>query len=302
MNSDRLLEWMTHVGSGPWDAFCGAVDEVDSDVGRRDPHQLYRVLRVAFSELGHADFFVGNSRRWRVRRPVLAGLTGDDCTYLFTGGRTSQLLEKLEQRVTANGEGVVAIHQDGPSPSRVNVIGERNFLRQVADDLGIQYLPKASMVLAARTASMRDVLDGTGCDEEPVNWAVNSWSFREARWVPERGDRTIREYRNRHGKRRYLLNFDRNNSLREIERRTGMYCAALIRRERIVKYSHGEHALRVPVWAPLPAEHARIACLARGVPGSREGSSLIYKGLDWTTAATLLASLGQVVPMPVNSR
>ena len=302
MNSDRLLEWMTHVGSGPWDAFRDAVDEVDEVTEREDPHALYRTLRIALSDLGQVDFFVGGSRRWEVRRPVLVGLAGDDSAHLFTGGRTSELLEKLEQRVTGNGEGIVTIHQDGLGPSRVNVNGERNFLRQVAEELRIQYLAKASVTLAAMARSMRDVLDGSGGDEEPINWAVSSWSFREARWVPGRGDRTLREYSNRHGMRRYLLNFDRSDSLREVEKRTGMYCAALIRRERIVKYSHREQTLRVPIWAPLPAEHARAACLARGVPASMEDGGLVFKGVGWDTATTLLASLGQVVPMPVNSR
>ena len=31
MKWDRLLEWMTHVGSGPWDAFRQSVDELDEE-------------------------------------------------------------------------------------------------------------------------------------------------------------------------------------------------------------------------------------------------------------------------------
>ena len=302
MNSDRLLEWMTHVGSGPWDAFRDAVDEVDKVTERENPLTLYRTLRIALSDLGHVDFFVGGSRRWKVRRPVLAELAGDDSAHLFTGGRTSELLEKLEQRLAENGEGIMTIHQHGLGPSRVNVNGERNFLRQVAEELGIQYLAKASVTLAAMATPMRDVLDNSGGQEEPINWAVNSWSFRESRWVPGRGHRTLREYSNRHGMRRYLLNLDRSDSLREVEKRTGMYCAALIRREHIVKYLYREQTLRVPIWAPLPAEHARAACLARGVSASMEDGGLVFKGVDWHTATTLLASLGQIVPVPVNSR
>ena len=301
MNADRLLEWMTHVGSGPWDAFRDAVDEVDDVIEREDPHAWYRTLRMAMSDLGHVDFFVGGSRRWQMRQPVLAGLADDESAHLFTGGRTSELLDKLEQRVTGNRNGIVTIHEDGPGPSRVKVTGEPEFLREVAEELRIQYLPKASVTLAGAATSIRDVLESTGRDEEPINWDVISWSFREARWVAGRGDRTIREYSNRHGMRRYLLNVDRDDSLREVEKHTGMYCAALIRRERIVNYSHTEQTLRVPVWAPLPAEHARAACLARGVPASRQDGSLVFKGVDWDTAATLLASLGQVVPTPVNS-
>ena len=301
MNADRLLEWMTHVGSGPWDAFRDAVDEVDEVMERQDPHAWYRTLRIAMSDLGHVDFFVDGSRRWEVRRPVLAGLAGNESAHLFTGGRSSELLKKLEQRVTGNGKGIVTIDENGPGPSRVKVKGEPDFLREVAEELRIQYLPKASVTLAGEATPMTDVLDGPSGDEEPINWAVNSWSFRETRWVPGRVDRTLREYSNRHGMRRYLLNVDRDGSLREIEKRTGMYCAALVRKERIVNYSHRDRTLRVPAWAPLPAEHARAACLARGVPASRDSGSLVFKGVDWDTAATLLASLGQVVRMPVNS-
>ena len=301
MNADRLLEWMTHVGSGPWDAFRDAVDEVDDIIDRDDPNGWYRTLRIAMSDLGHADFFVGGSRRWQVRRPVLTGLAEDESAHLFTGGRTSELLEMLEQRVTGSGKGTVTIEEDGPGPSRVRVKGAPEFLREVTEELRIQYLPKASMTLAGEATSMKDVLKGPCSDEEPINWAVTSWSFRETRWVPGRGDRTLREYSNRHGMRRYLLNVNRDGSLREIEKRTGMYCAALMRKERIVNYSQGERTLRVPVWAPLPAEYARAACLARGEPASREGGRIVFKGVDWDTAATLLASLGQVVPAPVSS-
>ena len=156
VNADRLLEWMTHVGSGPWDAFRDAVDEVDDVIEREDPHAWYRTLRIAMSDLGHVDFFVGGSRRWQVRRPVLAGLADDESAHLFTGGRTSELLDKLEQRVTGNRNGIVTIHEDGPGPSRVKVTGEPEFLREVAEELRIQYLPKASVTLAGAATSIRD--------------------------------------------------------------------------------------------------------------------------------------------------
>ena len=124
MNANRLLEWMTHVGSGPWDAFRDAVDEVDDVIERKDPGAWHRTLRIVMSDLGHVDFFVGGSRRWEVRRPVLAGVAGDESAYLFTGGRTSQLLEKLEQRVTGDAIGTVTMEANGPGPSHVKVKGE----------------------------------------------------------------------------------------------------------------------------------------------------------------------------------
>ena len=301
MNTDRLLEWMTHVGSGSWDAFRDATDEVDEIVEREDPQAWYRTLRIAMSDMGHADFFVGGSRRWVVRRPVLAGLAGDESAHLFTGGRTSKLLDALEQRITGSANGAVVVAEGGAGPSCVKVKGEVGALREVADALRIQFLPKASLTLAGGAASMKGVLEDRGGDDEPINWDVRSWSFREMRWVAGRRDRTVREYSNRHGMRRYLLSVDHRNSLQEVEKRAGIYCAALMRKKRIVDYSPGERTLSVPYWAPLPAEHARAACLAAGVPAFREDGRIVFKGVDQDTASTLLASLGQAIPMPANS-
>ena len=295
MNADRLLEWMTHMGSGPWDAFRDAVDAIDDIIEREDPRAWYRMLRIAMSDLGHVDFFVGGSRRWEVRRPVLAGLAGDESGHLLTGGRTSELLEMLEQWVTGYGKWTTTIDQYGVGPSRVKVKGKPELLREIAEELQIQYLPKASVTLAGRATPIKKVLDGLRTDEEPIEWTVRSWSFREKQWVSGRGNQTLREYSNHHGMRRYMLSVNRNDPLREVEKRTGMYCAALMRKERITSYSPQELAIRVPIWAPLPAEHARAACLARGMPSSPEDHHIVFKGVDWDTATTLLTSLGQAV-------
>ena len=80
-----------------------------------------------------------------------------------------------------------------------------------------------------------------------------------------------------------------------------MYCAALVRTEHIAKYCSMEGALRAPLWAPLPAEHARAACLSGGLSGLIEGDALVFKRVDWQTAAAVLESLGQGVPMPRTS-
>ena len=76
---------------------------------------------------------------------------------------------------------------------------------------------------------------------------------------------------------------------------------ALLRRAEIVKYDNIEGVLRVPVWAPLPAEQARAACLSGGFRCSIEGGSLVFKGVDWQTAAAVIQSVGQRVPMPGTS-
>ena len=97
--------------------------------------------------------------------------------------------------------------------------------------------------------------------EEPIGWNVRSWSFDEARWVDGRLSRSIREYRNRHGVRRYLVATERHQPLRDVEKRAGMYCAAIANRARILNYTEDDQTLRVPRWAPLPAN-------TQGLPAS----------------------------------
>ncbi len=301
MNRDRLLEWMTHLGSGSWDAFREAIHVVDDGEIADDSHKLYRAVRIAFSDLGYADFFVNGSRRWRVRRPVLVQLIGNEAAHLFVGGRTRQLLDRVKLIAGPNGEASMTIREEEFGPSLVRIKANPRYLREVAAKLQIQYLPKAAHTLAARLPSIRTTLDEAERVEEPINWSVRSWSFRDAQWVPEREDRTLREYTNRHGRRRYLVTTDRGRSLREVERRSGMYCAAFLRGAQIAKYDDIEDVFRVPVWAPLPPAQARAGCLSRGLAGSIEGGYLVFKGVDWQTAAAVIQSLGQRVPMPGTS-
>ena len=69
-----------------------------------------------------------------------------------------------------------------------------------------------------------------------------------------------------------------------------------------MNYSDDDQSLQVPWWAPLPTEHARVACLASGRLGSLKEESIVYMGVDWQIASTLIASLGQGVPMPRTAR
>ena len=299
MKWDILLEWMTHVGSGPWDAFRHAVDELDEGP-KEDRQALYRSLRIALSDLGHADFFVGGSRRWRARRPALVGISKGEREHVFTGGRNARLASELAVAARI-AEAVVSVEQDHPGLSRVHVEGDPVRLAAIAQDLGIDYVRNGAATLAALLPQLRSTLEVSKEAEEPIGWNVRSWSFAEAQWVEGRLNRSLREYTNRHGVRRYLVDIERRKPLREVEKRAGMYCAALAGKTRLMSYSEEEQTLGVPWWAPLPAEHARVACLTGGRLGFLKAEHIVFNGVDWRIASTLLASLGQGVPMPRSS-
>src|ERR1700685_4168160 len=88
MTWDLLLYWMTHSAEGSWSGFRKAVSEIAPNSLPEDQAGLARRLRVTLSDLGHVDFFMEGSQRWRVLPPMLAGLGIDDSAAVLCGSRT----------------------------------------------------------------------------------------------------------------------------------------------------------------------------------------------------------------------
>lgn len=291
---DLLLEWMTHLGSGAWGAFRGAAAELADGGVDVDEQALVRTLRITLSDLGHVDFFIDGTPRWRVPRPALVGLS-ERGGHLFVGGRTRSLTARLCDAVGPRAS--LTLGESIPGLSRVHMVGDPQAVAEAAACVGIEYVANAAASLSARLPSIRAVMKAAQPAQEPINWSVRSWSFQDARWVDEKLARTVREYSNRHGVRRYFVDVGKTG-LREIEKRTSVYCAAFCRGVRIVRYSYEDRRLRVPRWAPLPAVYARSACLASGRIGLLSGEEILFENVDPCVASTLLVGLGQGFPMP----
>lgn len=295
---DLLLEWQTHLGSGAWGAFRAAVEDLAGDQDPLDEQSRVRTLRIALSDLGHVDFFVDGSRRWRTLRPALVGLS-QDREHLFVGGRTRSLLDRLH--ASAPPDITITTAEPIAGLTRVHVTGERDAVAELAEEMGIEYVADVAAVLAARLSPIEAVLEAAQPAQEPINWSVRSWSFRDEAWVNERLERTVREYRNRHGARRYLVHTGKTE-LREVEKRAAVYCAAFLRGVRIVTYWHDERRMRVRRWAPLPEMCARAACLAGGRLGEIREGEILFERVDPRVASMLLVGLGQGFPMPETKR
>jgi hypothetical protein len=290
---DLLLEWMTHLGSGAWEAFREAVVELSSEDAPLDEQPLLRALRIALSDLGHVDFFVEGSRRWRVLRPALVRLSRDR-EHLFVGGRTRSLVKQLRDALTSHA--TVSVSEINLGPSLIHVVGDPDFLSATVEGIGMEYVTNAAARLCGRVPAVRHLLEAGPRTEEPINWSMRSWSFEGQEWVSEKLERTVREYSNRHGVRRYLVHSGRTG-LCEIEKRASIYCAALVRAARIVQYSGNDRCLRVPRWAPLPATYARAACLSSGRLGTLRDDHILFENIEFGVAAMLLVGLGQGFPM-----
>lgn len=286
---DLLLEWMTHLGSGAWGSFREAVGELVQEEKLELP-PLIRTLRRTMSDLGHVDFFADGSRRWHVLRPALVGLSGTG-EHLFVGGRTRPLVKRLLEALTP----VCAVTVTGQvGPSIFQVFGDPSIVARVAEKVGVSFIPAVAGALAGRLPSVRLLVDAARPAQAPINWTLRSWSFHRRDWVCEKLEKTVREYSNRFGVRRYLVHAGRTGLI-ELDKRLSIYGAAFLRRTRLSSYECKDRQLVIPWWAPLPDLHARAACLSGGQLGILHGESIVFKQVDPGIASALLVSLGQSI-------
>lgn len=288
MNCDLLLEWMTHLGSGTWSAFSGAVAELRSEE-ELDADVLSTTVRFLLSDFGHVDFGGGMSRRWQVLHPAVVELAGDE--YLLVGGRTRQMIHDLLSR---SGDDSVSVSAEpiGPGLSRVALKGPCEAVRRVSHEAGAEYVPNVSAYLGSRLVPIRTALERAKPADEPINWDTEYWSFEEQGWRRERARRTVRRCTPRHGRSRYLIDAG-SAGLLELPRREAIYAAAMMRSLRVARYVRQHSALSVPRWAALPDAYSRAACLAGGKAPFLDGRNLVFPAVPEHLSCVILVSLGQ---------
>jgi|SRR6185312_5816577 len=288
MKWDILLNWMTHLGWGSWALYRQAVDELCGDT-EEEIETVYRRLRVLLSDMGHADFFENGTMRWRTFQPALMRLSDSNC-YIFTGGRTRSITERLIAQCKEY-KLPMQIDELPPGLSRISIQGERELLDAVAHNVGITLLHSGAVSLASRVDTVRAQLDSAPVRPSPTNWEERSWSFDLRNWVDGDSESTLHEFNNRHGTRRYLVR-TRNGDYKELEKRFAIYAAALLDGVELATFDEQQHLFKVPVWAPLPIDYARAACLSSGNPAQMGNGEITYSEVSGQVAAYLLFALG----------
>lgn len=299
MKWDVLLHWMTHLGEGSWSSFRAAVAKLaDADVD-----EICRRLRVAFSDLGHADFFVEDSQRWRVLPPVLAGLPPPAQAAVLTGGCTPPLMAAVLEAAAVRGCRAAAANGGG-QPGLLRLEGSKEALQAAASAAGISYVENYAASLTASIKPVALQLDNARVEEPPPNWTAHSFDLDSLTWVEGLRRRSACELRPRYGRSRFYFHKKGGHLLR-LERREGgkrdvVYAAAMIRQVRLAVYDPATEVLSVPKSAPLPELYARVACLCAGAPAAfneNEGR-LMYRNVPHAIAAVLLVAAGQPYPEP----
>jgi hypothetical protein len=298
MNWDSLLHWMTHLGEGSWSSFRAAVAKLagaDSDVDEICPR-----LRVVLSDLGHADFFVDDSQRWRVLPPVLAGLPLPSQAAVLTGGCTPQLSASLLEASAAHGCRVVA-ENGGRQLAILRLEGPAEALSAVAEEAGVPYVENFAASLCASINPIALQIQTARVEEPPPNWTPYSFDLGSLDWVEGLRRRSACEFRPRFGRPRFYFHTKGSNLLRldrcEGGKREVVYAAAMIREVRLAAYDSVTSTLSVPVAAPLPESYARAACLCAGTPAGFDHGRLVYRNVPHAIAAVLLVAAGQAYPV-----
>ncbi len=292
MNFDVLLYWMTHLGEGSWGSFRKAVRELAPE--QAESSDLFRNLRLHLSELGHVDFFVDKSQRWRVQSPILGGLVDRPEIALLCGGRTPTLLTIIE-KVSKENHCKFLVIPSNNSPSQIQVEGSEKALRAVANSSGIQFVPSLATTLFGSLISIDRQLDEATEEQAPHNWAVRSFDLQQQKWVDNILPHTAREYSQTYGQPRYFVATSEDRLL-ALSKREAIYAAAMLRYILLARYSSDIHTLSVPFTAPLPENFSRIACLSSGKPSRYENGNIVYESLSPNIAALLLVGTGQPFP------
>jgi hypothetical protein len=293
---DALLAWCSELGSGD----LGRWRDACTDLGLA-PWPAARTL----SMLGHAEID-WDGGRFAAAPTALTTIPGLPGRLLLTGARPYRLIDELE-RTAAAAELDVDVHRDlchqfGRGPSTAFVDADPADGSAFCEAAGIQWSPSSaagriSALLPAIRLETATVAHRP--DDRFPHARVDPHSFR-ARWDETDDERApgLWLYRG-HGRRRQMI-------LREPDAEPRMVVEAdaapyLMARpdeaDPIVEYRGAHRLLIVNAAAPLPALHARAACLCSGrAPIRRDVAPGVayehYVNVDPQTAGRILSSLG----------
>lgn len=292
MNYDLLLSWMTHKGDGSWAGFRKALSELASDAS--DGQTLARQMRVAFSDLGHVDFFIDGSQKWRTLPPMLAGSAANDCVAVLCGSRTPELVRFLHLAAPAFACRLSTTESIN-GPTCIEVLGQPNNIQQVADKAELRWVPNASAQLLGVVDSIPEKVESAPHDQRPYNWDVECFDLITRTWVEGIQRNSACRFTPRHGASRFLLH-RRHGKFLQLSKRDAIYASAMIQGVNFLEYDPRTKVLTAPIATPLPEKLARIACLCTGAQPRLDGGFIEYFGVPFDIASSVFVAAGQRHP------
>lgn len=292
MNWDVLLHWMTHLGEGSWEGFKDAVARLAPQ--NEELGDLVVGLRLHLSDMGHVEFFVGGSRRWRVLPPVLAELAARPGGAVLCGGRTPQSSGALA--VAAEVAGCLVSSEDSTDgPTTVRVQGESAALARVASAVGVRFVSDYAAGLCHQLMPMYELFERAPVESAPTNWSLRSFDFDSMSLVDGLRPKSACECSPRMGVPRWYVH-TRRGKLRPMPKREAIYTAAMLQRVTLLRYDVESRRLTAPLKVPPPELYSRAACLCAGRRGRVEGGLIVFEEVPSAMAAVLCVAAGQPHP------
>lgn len=297
MNWDVLLHWMTHLGEGSWEGFKDALARLAPQ--NEELRDLVVGLRLHLSDMGHAEFFVGGSRRWRVLAPVVAGLAARPGAAVLCGGRTPQSTGALA--AAAEAAGCLVSSEDSPDgPTTVRVEGEPAALARVASALGVRFVSNYAAALCRQLMPVYDLFERAPVESAPTNWSLRSFDFDSMSLVEGLRPKSACELSPRMGLPRWYVH-TRRGKLRPMPKREAIYTAAMLQRVTLLRYDGESRRLTAPLKVPPPELYSRVACLCAGRRGRVECGLIVFEEVPSAIAAVLCVAVGQMYPGDAHS-
>jgi hypothetical protein len=280
VRADSLLLWMSARGSGSWQQFRAAVEELhlaetagDSSAQSDDTGAyglpLYQLLRLNVQRLGHAEFFCGaREADWRIVPPVLAiSRLGSDALGVLVGARWPGLMRRVE----AECDGRLQASSTDDYPTQFIVRGSVRELSSIAERSGLMTQRDAPRLMLLSLPAVDDIVTFRRA-ELPIGaaWTVERFSASTLGWKPASQNEAIAgtglfRFSFRHERRIFLCT---PGLPREVGAQTGKYNMLHRRRRRVFEYDRqtGTVTVRPSCRPPFLIERALILC--SGLPPS----------------------------------
>jgi len=154
-NYNKLLSWLSGVGSGTWQAFKNICRILDLDSSGMESRRILRILRL----LGHLEVSHDGSR-WTTCPPCLVAVESTPMReYILAGQRCEQLLEDM--RVSGYTVLNPVEQPDGRAPVAVHVqLASENSLGPLMEGVGSHYSLIHAEYAAHTLAEILPDLDG----------------------------------------------------------------------------------------------------------------------------------------------
>ena len=279
-------------------SFRKAAEEIEGS--DRDPLDLCRSLRVGLSDLCFADFFIEGTQQWRMQPPVLGGIAARENVAVLYGGRTPALVEELQDAARVLG-GRFEMEAIQDCPTSFCVIAERRVITAIADRIGVAYEPDNAKKIAESVHPIPFVLEAATQDPAPLNWKVRSFDIDRCAWVDGLLPNAACEFTPTYGPSKYFIH-RKSGKLLKITKRESLYAAAMLKGVRLLDYDPGAMKLSSPLFAPMPEQYTRAACLCACHPAEILNGRLVYREVTPEVAAFLMVAVGQPHPGVVLAR